>query len=295
MDYEFKRFSLGAGPRIVLSTGLYAAGILLQFLFPWGFIPGFLLILLGWIPLGLKPISNKPSDKGLEEWRPVSMGEIDRLADTLRQSKKLKASTALGTAGRILFPIAAGFLVFVLMFLQPDAAILVADAALLFVPGIYFGRLKAFVPKLLSLKMPCFQAILGQELPKGLVLTPYLRFDKDSEGLDVPEDIRFLLEPVRKNDDFVGVQFQAAVNKGPSGEVPYMYAVFLTKGKGSTYSKLERVSARGYEVESGGEGDYGSVVLRQKTSGSGFATKPSDCTNLWELTLEILDTRLSLS
>ncbi len=295
MDYEFKRFSLGAGPRIVLSAGLYATGVLLQFLFSWGFIPGFLLILLGWIPLGLKPISNKPSDKGLEQWRPVSMGEIDRLADTLRQSKKLMASTAFGTAGRILFPIATAFLVFLLMFLQPTTAILVADAALFFVPGIYFGRLKAFVPKLLSLKMPCFQAILGQELPKGLVLTPYLRFDKDAEGLDVPEDIRFLLEPARKNDDFVGVQFQAAVNKGPSGEVPYMYAVFLTKGKGSTYSKLERVSARGYEVESGGEGDYGSVVLRQKTSGSGFATKPSDCSNLWELALEILDTRLSLS
>ncbi|MDX9826634.1 MAG: hypothetical protein RBT73_02705 [Spirochaetia bacterium] len=295
MNYEFKRFSLAAGPRIVLSAGLYAAALLLQFLFPWGIIPGFLLILAGWIPLGLKPISNKPSDKGLEEWRPVSMGEIDRLADTLRQSKKLMTSTALGTAGRILFPIATGFLVFLLMFLQPFTAILVADAALFFVPGIYFGRLKAFVPKLLSLKMPCFQAILGQELPKGLVLTPYLRFDKDAEGLDVPEDMRLLLEPARKADDFVGVQFQAAVNKGPSGEVPYLYAVFLTKGRGGSYSKLERIAPRGYEVEAGGEGDYGSIVLRQRTSGSGYATKPSDCSSLWELVLEILDTRLALS
>ena len=112
MDYEFKRFSLNAGPRILLGAGLYSAGLLLQFLLPWGVIPGFLLILSGWVPLGLKPISNKPSDKGLEEWRPVSMGEVDRLADTLRQSRKLVTSAALGTAGRILFPIATAFVLF---------------------------------------------------------------------------------------------------------------------------------------------------------------------------------------
>lgn len=294
MDYEFKRFSLNAGPRIMLGAGLYAAGLLLQFLLPWGLIPGFLLILSGWVPLGLKPISNKPSDKGLEEWRPVSMGEVDRLADTLRQSRKLVTSAALGTAGRILFPIATAFVLFLLAFLQPFTAILVADAALFLVPAIYFGRIRAFVPKLLSLKMPCFQAVLTRAPPKGMVLTPYLRFDKDAEGLDVPEDIRLLLEPSRKDDDFIGVQFQAAVNKGPGGEVPYMYAVFLTKGRGSSYSKLESIKAGGYEAEAGGEGDYGSIVLRQKTSGTGYATKPSDCANLWDLVLEILHTRLSL-
>jgi hypothetical protein len=295
MDYEFKRFSLAIGPRIALSAGLYAAAVLLQFLLPWGIIPGFLLILAGWIPLGLKPISNKPSDKGLEEWRPVSMSEVDRLADTLRQSRKVLASTALGTAGRILFPIAAAFAIFILASFQPRPAILAADAFLFLVPAIYFGRLKAFVPKLLSLKMPCFQALLTQTLPKSLVLTPYLRFDKDAAGLDVPEDMRLLLEPARKKDDFVGIQFQAAVNKGPSGEVPYMYAVFLTRGRGDSFSRLERISPRGYEVESGGEGDYGSIVLRQKTSGTGYATKPSDCAALWDLVLEILNSRLSLA
>jgi hypothetical protein len=294
MDYEFKRFSLDAGPRIVLSAGLYAAAVLLQFLLPWGIFPGFLLILAGWLPLGLKPISNKPSDKGLEEWRPVSMTEVDRLADTLRQSKKLLASTSLGIAGRVLFPIAATSVIFMLMFIQPSAAILVADAALFLVPAFYFGKIKAFVPKLLSLKMPCFQALLTQDLPKGLILTPYLRFDKDAGGKDVPEDIRLLLEHSRKNDDFVGVQFQAAVNKGPSGEVPYMYAVFLTRGKGDSFSRLERISLRGYEVESGGEGDYGSIVLRQKTSGTGYATKPSDCAALWNHVLDVLNSNLSL-
>ncbi|MDD3981317.1 MAG: hypothetical protein RBT72_05580 [Spirochaetia bacterium] len=295
MDYEFKRFSLNAGPRLVLSAGLYAAGALLQFLLPWGIVPGLILILAGWIPLGLKPISNKPSDKGLEEWRPVSMVELDRLADTLRESKQLHASTALGTAGRVLFPIATAFLVFMLLFLQPFTAILVADAFLFLVPAVYFGRLKAFVPKLLALKMPCFQALLAQGSPKGLVLAPYLRFDKDASNLDVPEDIRLLLEPARNDDDFIGVQFQAAVNKGPSGEVPYMYAVFLTRGRGDSFSRLEGIRPRGYEVEAGGEGDYGSIVLRQKTSGNGYATKPSDCSTLWDLVLKILDTRLSLS
>jgi hypothetical protein len=36
-------------------------------------------------------------------------------------------------------------------------------------------------------------------------------------------------------------------------------------------------------VEAGGDDDYGSVVLRQETSGTGYATKPSDCARLFEL------------
>jgi hypothetical protein len=36
-------------------------------------------------------------------------------------------------------------------------------------------------------------------------------------------------------------------------------------------------------VEAGGDDDYGSVVLRQETSGTGYHTKPSDCARLFEV------------
>ena len=44
-----------------------------------------------------------------------------------------------------------------------------------------------------------------------------------------------MVEPRRKPADFLGAQFQVAVNNGPNGAVPYLYAVFLCRGKGPTY------------------------------------------------------------
>jgi hypothetical protein len=148
---------------------------------------------------------------------------------------------------------------------------------------MFFGRVRAFVPRELSAKMPCFQAIFAASVPESIVVTPYLRFDKDKEGRDVPEDVRLMVEPRRKAEDFVGVQLQAAMNKGPNGEVPYLYAVFLTKGKGASHAAFRSMRARGYVVEAGGDDDYGSVVLRQETSGTGYHTKPSDCARLFEV------------
>jgi hypothetical protein len=109
----------------------------------------------------------------------------------------------------------------------------------------------------------------------------------------VPEDVRLMVEPKRKPEDFVGVQIQAAINKGPNGEVPYLYAVILTKGKAGTYRKMRGLGVSGYEVEAGGDVEYGSIVVRQSTSGTGYATKPSDCIHLFHVVAEILADRLS--
>lgn len=283
MDDHFASMSLGLSARLALAAGCFALGALAQIALPWGLVPGFALILAGYLPLRLKPITNKPADQGLEEWRAVSMAEIDRLADTLKASK---AAFGKSIGGKVLMAMAAALTAVVAiasLAVSADLSLVVADGLLFALPAMFFGRVRAFVPRELAAKMPCFQAIFAAGAPEGVVVTPYLRFDKDKEGRDVPEDIRLMVEPRRKAEDFVGVQLQAAMNKGPNGEVPYLYAVFLTKGRKASHTAFRAMRARGYVVEAGGDDDYGSVVLRQETSGTGYATKPSDCARLFEV------------
>jgi len=291
MDQEFSRMKLSLSSRLALAGGLFAAGALLQVLLRWGLVPGVVAIIVGYIPLGLKKITNKPADQGLEEWRAVSMAEIDKLADTLRESK-----AALGrSAGQIGLMIALTAVTLVLaggfLAVNPDISLVIADGLLFSIPAMFFGRVKVFVPHTLSLKMPCFQAVFAEKSSDSLVMTPYLRFDKDKEGHDVPEDMRLMVEPKRKPADFVGVQMQAAINKGPRGEVPYLYAVILTEGKGESFKKLKSLDLEGYEVESGGDEKYGSIVIRQSTSGEGYFTKPSDCVDLYQVVRETLNSQ----
>lgn len=283
MDYEFSSMKLSLSARLALAAGLFSVGALLQVLFGWGLLPGLIAIILGYIPLRLKPITNKPADQGLEEWRPVSMAEIDKLADTLRESKAIFGKSIGGSVLMVMLASAVAIAAGVSLAFSPDLSLILADGLLFAVPAMFFGRVKAFVPHVLSLKMPCFQAIFAERIPEHVVVTPYLRFDKDKNGGDVPEDIRLMIEPKRKPDDFVGVQVQAAINKGPSAEVPYLYAVILTKGKGASYRRFEDLRASGYEIEAGGDEAYGSIVVRQETSGTGYATKPSDCVRLFNL------------
>ncbi len=288
MDYEFSSMKLSLSARLALAAGLFSVGALLQVLFGWGLLPGLIAIVLGYIPLRLKPITNKPADQGLEEWRPVSMAEIDKLADTLRESKAIFGKSIGGSVLMVILASAVAIAAGVSLAFSPDLSLVLADGLLFAVPAMFFGRVKAFVPHVLSLKMPCFQALFAERIPEHVVVTPYLRFDKDKNGGDVPEDIRLMIEPKRKPDDFVGVQVQAAINKGPSAEVPYLYAVILTKGKGASYRRFEDLRASGYEKEAGGDEAYGSIVVRQETSGTGYATKPSDCVRLFNLICGIL-------
>jgi hypothetical protein len=288
MDEVYAFFKLERNSRLAAAAGCFAAGALVQALFPWGSIPGLALIAAGWIPLALKPVTNKPADQGLEEWRAVSMAEVDRLADRLRQSKESRLKSFGGTFGVIALSVLLLACAAAARVLSRNLGILFADAFLFLVPAFFFGRLKVFVPRLLDLKMPCFQAIFEEKARDDLVLTPYFRFDKDKEGRDVPEDLRVMVEPRRKSADFIGVQIQAAINKGPNGEVPYLYAVFLTEGKGGTWKAILPGRTGGYVVERGGDAKYGSVVLRQDTQGGGYATKPSDCARLYRHVAEAL-------
>jgi hypothetical protein len=284
MDKDFRWLSLGLPARLVASGGLFLLGAAVELLLPAFPFLGAAIAILGWFPLMLKKASNKPKDQGLEEWRPVSMAEIDRLDDGLRESRKLKRRVRSPSTGILL---GLCIPVFFITFLagramgRDDVVYVILNAAIFLVPAFFFGRVRVFEPAEIAMKMPCFRAVLSEPVPEGVVVAPYIRFDKDDKGMDVPEDLRLLFELKRAPADLVGVQVQAAVNNGPNGAVPYLYAVVLTHGTdGPSHQAARRVRQRGYEVEAGGDAKYGTVVLRQETSGGGYCTTPDDCRRL---------------
>jgi hypothetical protein len=293
MQDDFRFFKLGAASRLALSGGLFAAGIALELALRSTFLPGALVLLAGWLPLMLRKASNKPDDQGLEEWRPVPMSEVDRLDDGIRESRKLRRKTAsYGSIAALALGVPAFFIVLVgsLASDRTDIAFVAVNAAVLLAPAALFGRIKVFTPSEIAMKMASFRALLSDVVPEGVIVSPYIRFDKDAAGGDVPEDLRILLELKRPPADLVGIQVQAAINNGPNGAVPYLYAVVLTKGKaGPSYAVAQRVRAEGFEVEPGGDKEYGTVVIRQSTEDGGYATAPDDCLRLMKVCLKLLD------
>jgi hypothetical protein len=293
MQDDFRFFKLGLASRLVLAGGLFAAGIALELtLHASMFMPGILLVVAGWLPLMLKKATNKPEDQGLEEWRPVPMAEVDRLDDGLAESRKLGKKTKGPSSGLVLglgIPVFFVFVVLSSILERTDLYFIGINAIALLAPALFFGRIKVFTPSEIAMKMPCFRAILAEPLPDGIAVAPYVRFDKDKSGADCPEDLRLLLELKRPPADLVGVQLQAAINKGPDGAVPYMYAVVLTKGKdGPSYKIAQRVKRSGFEIEAGGDEKYGTVVMRQETGGGGYETTRADCKRLFDLSAEVL-------
>lgn len=290
MDIDFRYGKLSFGARLAAAGTLYAAGIGIQLLLKPAAIVGLVPIVMGWFVLAVKPTTNKPRDRGLEEWRPVSDAEITRIADNLKESKRLRRSLAGPTVLKVMALVALGIAALWAGDYSGTLSLVFFDLALFSVPGLFFGAIRVHVPAELDLKLSGFLRIMNAGRGTDRALTPYLRFDKDEEDRDIPEDMRFMLEPKRKPADLVGVQIQSSINDGENGKVPYMYAVVLTKGKqGPAYAAFSRMSANGYVVDPGGDDEYGTVVVRQETGGGGYHTTDDDCESLYGLMNKALD------
>ena len=153
---------------------------------------------------------------------------------------------------------------------------------------------KIWTPNELKLKMDRFTTVMEHaQNDKSIIITPYLRLDKDKKGREIPEDIRIMAEPRRKPEDFIGIQFQAAINNGQYGAVPYMYAVYLCKGKGRSFNIFNKMDYKPYIKETGGDEEYGTIVVRQVTSGGGYHTTNRACADLYDIVRQKLDRLLT--
>ncbi len=283
MERTFSFFKLAPAVRIILAAALFAGCAALQ-IYKGLTFTGLSLAIPAWILLSLRKVDNKPSDLGLEEWRAVGDGEITRIADTIKESKKMRTKFSGPNGLKILFLVIVIAALLINVESKPHVSLVLLDLVLFIVPGLFFGGVKIFIPMDLDMKLPGFLSLMNTERPADMVLTPYLRFDQDKDKRDIPEDVRFMLEPKRKSADFVGIQFQMAINNGANGKVPYLYAVVLTKGKSCyLHRAFSSLSSNGYEVEAGGDSDYGTVVIRQRTESGGYNTSPKDCVRLLKL------------
>jgi hypothetical protein len=272
--------------RLFIFAGCAALGLALQILIPggYGFLPGIIVMVPGIVFQWARNFRNKPMDIGQDDWQPASVREFDRIKSNIQQTRQ-KTFSVIYRPGFGWF-IAIVLLVFTFIFSSADrrlATFLCADALVLLLPFLFSGNVSLWTPQELSFRMRVFEPILGSEQPEGgdVVITPYLKLDKDKEGHQIPEDIRLMVEPRRKPSDFMGVQLQVAVNKGPNGNVPYMYSVFLCKGKGRTYQELSQEKFGDYIAEPGGDKEYGYVVVRQRTAGTGYHTTDDDVRRLY--------------
>lgn len=296
MQYLFPKIPLGT--RLGLYAGFGVAGIAMLVLGPrvlaaGSGIAGVALLATGGLFVSARHYRNKPVDLGFEDWRPASMTEFNRILANLERTQKAKLPVLYRRGcGVTIVALALFAALFVLASeLRTVSRFIVAGAALSY-PLLLTGHVRLWTPAELKMRIEAFRAIASSAETAApdlqLVVTPYLRLDKDKEGRQIPEDVRLLLEPRRKPEDFVGVQFQVAINKGPNGSVPYLYAVFLCRGTGKSYERFSALRADGFEVEPGSDAEYGFVVLRQDTASGGYHTGPEDCRRLLDVVTRAL-------
>jgi hypothetical protein len=283
--------------RAVLFTACELGGLYYQFYigteaFSGAFFLSLLIMFCGVLPLLAKNYRNKPEDLGFEDWQPVTRNEYTRIKDNLLATREMRIPFYFNMAAGSLFVIGIVITLFICTITEAFVVIpYIIDAGIILLPVFFSGLVALWTPSVIRLKIPAFDAIFSRVAPdeKSLILTPYLRFDKDKQGKKIPEDLRFMLEPRRKPEDFMGVQIQAAINNGPNGAVPYLYAVFLCKGQGKTFALLKKQKYGRFINEPGGDDQYGFMVVRQQTTGGGYYTSPENCVTLYRRVRTVLD------
>ena len=311
MQVEFLHTRLPLRARFVVALFCYTLAALLQvMLVKGGSIPltvfrfagmGLLVIPL-WF-LKARNFSNKvPAGRATKQegtWTTVTMTELDRLTDRIAATRKLKIPAFYNySLGLILTFLSIFLLVPIGAIIGAAGLFAIVDLYLVFFPFLWFARIEKWSPAI-SGKIDIFRPVLEAELPKTMVLAPMFLFDGDGRD-QMPSDIRLMLAPgtlaaQEVRDELLGAQFQITYNKGPNGAVPYMYAVFITRGKGRIWQFLKNIRLIHYVTEPGSstEGDvvYGTVVLRldTKSRSDGYHTHESDVRELVDMAVRTLE------
>ncbi len=193
MKYVIPKIAFPA--RLVVFAGCAAVGLALQVLIPggYGFLPGLVVMVPGLIVSWARNFRNKPMDVGQEDWQPASVREFDRIKSNIQMTRQ-KRYAVIYRAGFGWF-IAVVLAVLALIFSGADdrlAALLCADALVLLLPFLFSGNVSLWTPQELAFRMRVFEPILSTEQAEGgdIIITPYLKLDKDKEGHQIPEDIR---------------------------------------------------------------------------------------------------------
>jgi hypothetical protein len=215
---------------------------------------------------------------------------LDRFTEAAALERKIRNwdeaivdLTCVSGAATLLFlvilPVALGFFVLASLDEGQNMAILFAvDAALLFLPHWITGLRLKWRPISLKQRIDALQTALGviEEFgsPTVQIQPRFLMVGKAGEK--IPTDARIFLRFPDGPEEFLGLQFQVAINNVQGTRYPYLYAVLVARTEFDLIHKHRAgISARldDLTVSSDSEDDVDVIVIRQTTTkNSGYHT-----------------------
>jgi hypothetical protein len=322
-ELETLRFGISMrslGDRLAVSGALFLAGLGVWLLggFPWS-LAGLVLILLGHLPLWVRPITNAPggaTPQHEEVWVPTDEDWFERLDRLERRASRWdtnpwELSNAQGclVLGALLL-LVAGALVPVSRWLGFDTAFrLGIGAAVLVVPLWLNGLRTVWQPSELRLKGEALEVarrtVEALDPDGDFDRVPMLALREGRRG-KYPVDARLMLRPkapagseeagggTPDDSGFLGVQIQVALNNVQGKDYPYLYAVVLGKEEKGFRLPTDvrehrnpKYSVRFVLERSLNEGVRVLVIRQHADRHGGWHTKPEHIREIVEVALAV--------
>lgn len=284
--------SLGYRTRIVCAGSFILAGVLLEILLgsdnlPASLVLGLPLLLAGTLLPLVRGYDLRPSYR-------LRRGDWEKTTrDRFREIRQLEAKvrgwdetfadiTCIGGAVCLVFIAAiAVAIVFVLgtrRATEEWAIVFAADAAILFLPHWITGTRRGWRPVGLRQQVNALETALGaieeyEEPP--CQIQPMLEVAGEGKSR-TPLGARVFIRFPDGPGDFLGLQFQVALNDVQGTRYPYLYAVIVAKKPFQLHRRHGRQLVEqlpDFTVESSTEEDVEAIVIRQHTTeDSGYHT-----------------------
>jgi hypothetical protein len=268
--------------------------------------------------------SNDPGSALKYEWKNVTVEEFEQAAALLEKTRRWKRGLGAFSAGScagsaVLGTVIVGLaLVTAVIYSVADqsvdsqallspvarggslAVLFAIDSMTLMVPLWFFGRIKAWEPPDLRLRIEQLMHIYNSASANlHLQWQPSLRLALTPEG-PVPSECRLMAKFVDADADFLGIQVQTSINPVQGRSYPYTYCVLIARPPFQLQEKAKRfiqlpppggfpagwladsnekkeTKFARYEdklIELKSEGEVDIAVVRQNTKGTGYKTSP---------------------
>jgi hypothetical protein len=286
---------LGYRTRLAVAGGLILVALAIQLLWSWSNAVPLLLItlpilLVGNLLLLVRGYNLAPAHSGSTgQWEKTTRDRFRQVPELERQIRRWDETfvdvTCVTGALCLLAAAGATFLIVLLLDSSPATQrwvpVFAADAAVLLLPYWITGTRRGWRPVSLRQQVESLEAALQviERFPTPpCQIQPMFEMAGSGEKR-TPMAARVFVRFPEAPEDFLGLQFQVAVNDVQGTHYPYLYAVIIARpGFGLLASHFKAISRIGASltVERSKDQEVEVIVIRQKTTKtSGYHTDPS--------------------
>jgi hypothetical protein len=274
--------SLNYGVRLALSFGLIVIGLAVQYVTE-NFLAGVAPLVAGNLLLLVTGYDNRVDFGSFEHdtsWEGVELDRLENLQDLDKKIRKwdssaLDVTSPLGAFFGIALAAGLGIAAWASDgFLQ----VFLLDALVLLIPHWVTGVRSILRKPKLMVRVDMIRSVLGAaeaELePHQVDLMMLLRGGEGPEGVKLPEDVKFKVDPADHHEDFLGLYGQVVINDVNGHSYPYFYVVLVGReGYGLEQAEAEYQTPAGLTSEFKRQDNVEVFVLRQTTTRtSGYHT-----------------------